>query len=218
MPGTALLLLDIQAGILDHFPATTTAAAYLALCAAALAAARGTAGSPDPVHVIHVRTCFRPGYPETSARNLSTSRVAARVAAAAAAAGDGAVGFTEAPAHAATVAFCREAAPRGDEPVVTKRRTSALAGSDLDAVLRGLDVQRLVVGGVATSGAVLSTVRAAADLDFGLTVLGDLCLDPDEEVHRVLVEKVFPRQARVVAVKEWIAEVEGRKGGEEKGS
>ena len=209
MSRTALLLLDIQVGILSHFPATPTAADYLSLCAETLAAARGTSASAAPIHVIHVRTCFRPGYPETSPLNLSTSRVAARVAAGA--------GFTEAPEHAATVAFCAEAAPRGDEPVVTKRRTSALAGSDLDAVLRGLDVRRLVVAGVATSGAVLSTVRAAADLDFGITVLADLCLDPDEEVHRVLVEKVFPKQARTIAAREWIAEVEARKGGAEEG-
>jgi nicotinamidase-related amidase len=212
MSRTALLLLDIQAGILSHFPAATTAADYLSLCAATLSAARGTAASAAPIHVVHVRTCFRAGYPEASPLNLSTSRVAARVAG-----GGGAVGFTEAPEHAATVAFCAEAAPRGDEPVVTKRRTSALAGSDLDAVLRGLGVRRLVVGGVATSGAVLSTVRAAADLDFGITVLADLCLDPDEEVHRVLVEKVFPRQARTIGAKEWIADVEAGKGGVEKG-
>jgi nicotinamidase-related amidase len=209
MSRTALVLLDVQVGILAHFPAHATAATYLSLCAAALAAARASSAGAAPIHVIHVRTCFRPGYPEVSSRNLSTSRVAARGAGG----GGSSVGFTEAPEHAATVAFCPEAAPVGDEPVVTKRRTSALAGSDLDAVLRGLDVQNLIIGGVATSGAVLSTVRAAADLDFGITVLGDLCLDPDEEVHRVLVEKVFLRQAKVMAVKEWISEVEAGKGG-----
>jgi nicotinamidase-related amidase len=213
MSRTALLLLDIQAGILSHFPSGTTASDYLTLAAAALAAARATSTSSAPIHIIHVRTCFRPGYPEASALNFSTSRIAARVEAA-----GGTVGFTEAPEHADTIAFCREVAPKGDEPVVTKRRTSALAGSDLDAVLRGLDVRHLVIGGVATSGAVLSTVRAAADLDFGLTVLGDLCLDPDEELHRMLVEKVFSRQAKVVGTKEWIAEVEAGKGGEQKGN
>jgi len=37
-----------------------------------------------------------------------------------------------------------------------------------------------------------------------LTVLGDLCLDLDAEVHRVLVEKVFPRQARILGAEQWI--------------
>jgi hypothetical protein len=34
-------------------------------------------------------------------------------------------------------------------------------------------------------------------------VISDLCADTDEEVHRVLVTKVFPRQARVVTSDEW---------------
>ncbi|GAA1149670.1 hypothetical protein GCM10009654_01140 [Streptomyces hebeiensis] len=46
----------------------------------------------------------------------------------------------------------------------------------------------------------LFTVRQAADLDFGLTVLSDGCLDADPEVHRVLLEKVFPGQAEVTTV------------------
>jgi nicotinamidase-related amidase len=52
---------------------------------------------------------------------------------------------------------------------------------------------------------VLSTLRAAADLDFELTVLRDACADADPEVHRVLLDKVFPRQAEVVDVAAWAA-------------
>lgn len=51
---------------------------------------------------------------------------------------------------------------------------------------------------------VLSTLRRAADLDYGLTVLADGCLDNDPEVHRVLTEKVFPRQAEVLTIDAWI--------------
>ena len=89
------------------------------------------------------------------------------------------------------------------EVVVTKKRVSAFAGSDLELVLRGREVTHLVLGGIATSGVVLSTVRAAADKDYRLTVLEDLCLDRDEEVHRVLTGKVFPRQAEVIAGADW---------------
>ncbi|NNM95152.1 MAG: cysteine hydrolase, partial [Bacteroidia bacterium] len=39
------------------------------------------------------------------------------------------------------------------------------------------------------------------------TVLSDCCADRDEEVHRVLVEKVFPRQADVLTVDEWTAKL-----------
>jgi hypothetical protein len=35
--------------------------------------------------------------------------------------------------------------------------------------------------------------------------LSDACADRDPEVHRVLTEKVFPRQAEVTTTDEWIA-------------
>jgi nicotinamidase-related amidase len=90
---------------------------------------------------------------------------------------------------------------------VTRTRLGGFASSDLDVILRSGEIDGLVLTGIATSGAVLSTVRQAADLDFRLTVLADGCLDADAEVHRVLTEKVFPVQADVVTVEDWIASI-----------
>ena len=95
-------------------------------------------------------------------------------------------------------------APAPGEAVVTKRRVSAFAGSDLDVLLRARGIDHLVLAGIATSGVVLSTLRQAADLDFALTVLRDGCADADQEVHRVLLDKVFPRQAEVLTVDDWV--------------
>ena len=86
---------------------------------------------------------------------------------------------------------------------MVKRRVSAFTGSGLDVVLRAQAIDHLILTGIATSGVVLSTLRQAADADFRLTVLKDACLDVDAEVHRVLTEKVFPRQAEVLSVAEW---------------
>jgi nicotinamidase-related amidase len=61
-----------------------------------------------------------------------------------------------------------------------------------------------VLTGIATSGVVLSTTREAADKDYQLTILSDLCADFDAEVHAVLLKKVFPRQATVKTSEEWI--------------
>jgi nicotinamidase-related amidase len=82
---------------------------------------------------------------------------------------------------------------------------SSFAGSDLDVILRARGIDKLILTGIATSGVVLSTLREAADKDYRLVVLSDACLDADPEVHRVLVEKVFPRQADVLTVSEWAA-------------
>jgi nicotinamidase-related amidase len=103
----------------------------------------------------------------------------------------------------ATTAIHDAVAPAPGDIVVTKRRVSAFAGSDLDLLLRSLGISSLVLTGIATSGVVLSTLRQAADLDYRLTVLADGCLDNDPEVHRVLTEKVFPVQATVCTIADW---------------
>ena len=134
---------------------------------------------------------FREGFPEVSARNKSFSAVRQSGGFVA---GDG-------------TAIPAAVAPAPGEIVVTKRRVSAFAGSDLDVVLRAGDVDTLVLTGIATSGVVLSTLRQAADLDYKLIVLADGCLDADAEVHRVLTEKVFPRQADVLSVERWVQQL-----------
>ena len=89
--------------------------------------------------------------------------------------------------------------------MVTKRRVSAFAGSDLEVILRAHRIEHLVLTGFATSGVVLSTLREAADKDYRLSVLSDGCADLDEEVHNVLLNKIFPRQAEVMTAQQWAA-------------
>jgi nicotinamidase-related amidase len=64
-------------------------------------------------------------------------------------------------------------------------------------MLRANGIETLILTGIVTSGVVLSTLRHAADADYRLLVVGDCCSDGDEEAHRVLLEKVFPRQATI---------------------
>lgn len=195
MTKSALLVMDVQRGITDRFDGDP---GYLPRLRRAVEAARA-AGVP----VVYVVLGFRQGHPEISARNKTFGAIAA--ASAANAAGSGTPGgFTDGDPNAQVHP---EVAPAPGDLIVTKKRVSGFAGSDLDLVLRAGDIDRLVLTGIATSGVVLSTLRQAADLDFGLTVLEDGCLDSDPEVHRVLTEKVFPRQADVVTVDEWVAAV-----------
>jgi nicotinamidase-related amidase len=95
-------------------------------------------------------------------------------------------------------------APKEDEITVVKRRVSAFTGSDLEVVLRAQGIQHIVLTGIATGGVVLSTTREAADKDYRITILEDCCADGDEEVHRVLMTKLFPRQADVINVDGWL--------------
>ncbi|MDN8848817.1 isochorismatase family cysteine hydrolase, partial [Staphylococcus aureus] len=73
------------------------------------------------------------------------------------------------------------------EPLVTKHRLSAFTGSNLEVLLRGLQVEHLVLTGVSTSGVILSTATEAADKDYKLTVLSDAIADQDEAKHQFLL-------------------------------
>jgi nicotinamidase-related amidase len=92
--------------------------------------------------------------------------------------------------------------------VVYKHRVSAFAENELHLILRAQGIENLVFFGISTSGITLSTLRHASDLDFRCIVLKDACFDADPEVHRVLTEKIFPIQARVLTVDAFIAEQE----------
>jgi nicotinamidase-related amidase len=179
-PNTALLVMDIQTAILGMFP---DARAFTGKIAQAITHAR----SRD-IPVIYVVVGFRNGMPEISPNNKGFSAVRERLA------------NTKMDDWAKIDA---SVAALPGEITVTKRRVCAFTGSDLEVVLRAQGIQHLILTGIATSGVVLSTVREAADKDYRLTVLSDCCADSDEEVHRVLTTKVFPRQADVLAVDEW---------------
>jgi nicotinamidase-related amidase len=176
----ALLVMDVQERIVNRFAQTDD---FLKRINTVIDAARAAS-----IPVIYVMVTFRPGYPEVSPNNKSFSTIKQQQASA----------MTASEIHPAI-------ALQPTDIVVTKRRVSAFTGSDLEVVLRAQGISRLVLCGIATSGVVLSTLREAADKDYQLTVLSDCCLDSDEEVQRVLLSKVFPRQAEVVSAEEWSA-------------
>lgn len=183
MPGSrpVLLVMDFQHGIVEQ----AASPSVLAAADRAVKAARS-----NDIPVMFVRVAFRPGYPEAAESNLAFGAISQ--------AGDA---FTQ--DHPATQVHTA-LEPLPGEPVIVKRRVSAFSGSDLDVLLRAAGADTLILAGISTSGVVLSTLRQAADLDYRLTVLSDACADSDPEVHRVLLEKVFPRQAVVTGTDDWI--------------
>jgi nicotinamidase-related amidase len=75
------------------------------------------------------------------------------------------------------------ALPLPGEAVLWKSRSSAFAGTGLDAHLRQAGIDRLVVIGAVAAFCVTSTVRAAADLGFGVILPGDALLAFDIAAH-----------------------------------
>jgi len=89
-------------------------------------------------------------------------------------------------------------APAPGEKVFTKTRTGSFSTTGLEAFLRVAGRDSLVLMGVATSGGVLSTVRWGSDVGYNLFVVSDACFDLDQELHRVLMEKLYPLQATIL--------------------
>ena len=87
---------------------------------------------------------------------------------------------------------------RDEDIVVRKTRFGAFSTTSLYSRLHAQGIDTLILAGISTSGVVLSTVRDTGDEDYRIYVLSDATADPDPEVHRVLIEKVFPYQADVI--------------------
>jgi nicotinamidase-related amidase len=173
---SALLVMDYQVDIVQLAPEPD---ALVARMAAAIALARSAGVAVGYVRVA-VTDADRAAVPD---RNKSFSALATsdRLT-------DGTPGATIHPA----------VAPEAGDIVVRKIRVGAFSTTDLAAQLADRGIDTLILAGISTSGVVLSTIRDAADHDYRLIVLADCCADPDPEVHRILTERVFPRQADVV--------------------
>jgi nicotinamidase-related amidase len=179
---TALLVMDYQVDVLTKFMTAAQSADAIARVPDLIATARDAG-----MMVIHVVVAFRPGHPEVSPRNPVFSVLKAN--------GMLVAGTKGAAIHPA-------AAAREGEPIVVRQRISSFVGTDLETLLRANGIDTLVLAGVQTGGVVLSAVRHAGDLDYRLVVIRDCCADPDAQLHSMLLDIVFPKQAAVVTTAE----------------
>ena len=148
---------------------------------------RNTVRDNASIDVVHVRVQFCNGTAEVDRGN----RIFATAAYALTNPDDKRVQTTPSPSVTATSTSSRNASAPSPE-------------SDLDLLLRARGIRTKVLAGVATSGVVLSTVRHAADLDHRIVVLEDGCADSDHDLHTALMRKVFPAQADVMTIAQWI--------------
>ena len=175
---TALIVMDYQAGVLDRIK---DADALLARAARAIDLVRDRGGQ-----IGYVRVAFEDA---DYAAIPPTSMMGARVAAA------GRAFHADSP----MTAIDARIAPQPGDVVVRKTRVGAFSTTDLDDQLRQRGIDTLLLAGLSTSGVLLSTVRDAHDRDYRVFVVADLSADPEPEVHDFLTQRIFPRQAHVIA-------------------
>eukprot|EP01121_Diplochlamys_sp_Union-15-3_P003136 TRINITY_DN12988_c0_g1_i1.p1 TRINITY_DN12988_c0_g1~~TRINITY_DN12988_c0_g1_i1.p1 ORF type:complete len:193 (-),score=39.01 TRINITY_DN12988_c0_g1_i1:33-611(-) len=177
---TALLIMDVQPNILKILK--DSGALLINSINVAVAAARKA-----NILIVFVVMALRKGYPDVNSNNKAISEIVK----------SGFPDFTQ-NLHADHSVNRQE-----DDILVFKKRGSAFSGSDLEVILRSRKIERLVLAGIQTSGVVLSTLIEAAYKDYALTVLSDCCFEFDDEVQRVLMEKIFVRQADVIKAEDW---------------
>lgn len=110
--------------------------------------------------------------------------------------------------------FYADTAPVGDEPVILKHKPNSFLGTDLAEQLTKAGVDELVICGMMTHMCVDTTVRAAADLGYPVTLIGDACATrdlnwanetvPALQVQRAYLAAIDGSFASVVSAEDWL--------------
>jgi nicotinamidase-related amidase len=172
---TALVLIDLQKGILGYTLAPTTADELLArglALAERFRAAKATvvlvnvAFSADGGDMLRQRVDEAPPVP----------------------AGGFPAGWSEFP----------PGLMQPGDLLITKRQWSAFHGTELDLQLRRRGIRSIVLGGVSTQIGVESTARQAYEHGYELLIVKDATTSSVAEGHAMSMKHVLPRIARLV--------------------
>jgi len=169
---SALVLIDLQRGIVARQTAPYAAPEVVERCAA-LAARFREAGAT----VVYVRVDlanFLKLTVDTPARDPD-----------------------DPPPPAAASELVPEAGKEAADLLITKRHWSAFLGTELERELRARGVRTVAIGGIATNFGVESTARDAAGLGFEVVLIEDAMTTVASEAHEFALKVIFPRIGRV---------------------
>jgi nicotinamidase-related amidase len=97
-------------------------------------------------------------------------------------------------------------APAPGEPIVEKRRVDPFHGTQLDLLLRNLNVNTLLLTGVVTELVILGTARAGHDRDYRIEVLEDATATASAALHEAALT-IIARTAAMSTVDQALPEV-----------
>jgi nicotinamidase-related amidase len=179
---TAIVVIDMQKGILTRLGAPHPQTAVVANCARLLAAARAAGAQPVLVHV--------GGSPDGADRLKPVADQAWR---------------TTGPLPPDWSELIPELDCQPADIVILKRQWGAFYGTDLDLQLRRRSLTAIVLCGIATEFGVESTARDAFERGYELIFAEDAMTGTNAESHLNSVERIFPRMGRVRATDEIVA-------------
>lgn len=85
-----------------------------------------------------------------------------------------------------------------------KRGLDAFYSTNLDFILRQLDIRSVAICGFLTNCCVESTVRTAYEKGYDVSTLNDCCATLSMEEHNMALEKDLPLFSHVINHKEWL--------------
>ncbi|MCG5515954.1 MULTISPECIES: cysteine hydrolase family protein [unclassified Ectothiorhodospira] len=103
--------------------------------------------------------------------------------------------------------FLEIVAPRDDEIVINKTASGVFTATNLEYVLRNLNVTALFVVGVYSNECVSTAIRDACDLGFYVTLIEDACATVTPELQRATMLTMKDRYARVMSTEQALAEI-----------
>jgi nicotinamidase-related amidase len=179
---TAVVVIDLQKGIVGRPGAPYPQTDVVANCARLLSAARAAGARPVLVHV--------GGAPDGADRPHTATDQS---------------GKSTGPMPPDWSELIPELDRQPADIVVLKRQWGAFYGTDLDLQLRRRGLTTIVLCGIATEFGVESTARDAYEHGYELIFAEDAMTGVTAESHSNSVERIFPRLGRVRSTDEIIA-------------
>ena len=93
--------------------------------------------------------------------------------------------------------------------LITKRQWNAFYGTELDLQLRRRGIQTIVLGGISTNVGVESTAGAAFERNYSLVLVEDAMSCASAEQHEASIKFIFPRLGHVRKTDDVIAAMKG---------
>lgn len=180
---TALVLIDLQQGILPYAKGPRTGDAVLEASARLVKRFR-EAGAP----VVFVRVGPSPDFGDTLKQRVDQP--------------------TPVPASGLPEnwwTFPPELGVGERDILITKRQWNAFYGTELDLQLRRRGIKTIVLGGISTNIGVESTARAAFEQNYSLVLVEDAMSCASNEQHEASVRYIFPRLGHVRQVEDVLA-------------
>jgi nicotinamidase-related amidase len=94
-------------------------------------------------------------------------------------------------------AFVPEMTPQQGDVVITKHQPNAFYGTDLELQLRRRGLRTILLGGISTNVGVEATARAAHERGFEQVFVDDVMAAREEVLHTHSVTRIFPTLGRV---------------------